>query len=80
MSLKEVLVSPVLKKPLLDQPQDSIILDNFCTVANIPILGTFVEKMIVQKFKMILIKIGYLALFRPGYGTEITLVTLLDYL
>lgn len=75
--LKEALVCPLLKKLLLDP----ITLGNFHPVSNLIFLGKVVEKVVAQQLQQVLGEADHLNLFllgfRPGEGTEATLVALL---
>lgn len=77
-SFKEALMCPRRKKPSMD----STILDNFCPDSHFPYLGKVVEKVVALQMQRILDETDYLdpfqSSFRPGYGTEMALVTVLD--
>lgn len=69
------------KKPSLD----SIILDNFCPVSNLPFLGKVVDKVVVKQLQRTLDEADYLDLFQLGFrqqqqqhGRETALIMLLD--
>ncbi|KAF7251092.1 putative RNA-directed DNA polymerase from transposon BS [Varanus komodoensis] len=76
--LKEAVVRPVLKKASLD-PEMA---DNYRPVANIPFLGTVLERVVAGQLQALLDETDYLdpfqSGFRPGYGTESALVALYD--
>lgn len=78
LSLKEVLVHPLLKKPL----RDPITMNNFHLVSNLPFLRKVVEKEVAQQLQWILDEVDYpdpfQTGFRHGYRMETALVSLLD--
>lgn len=75
---EEPLVCPLLKKPLLIP----IILDNFYPVSEILFLGKVVGKMVSLQLQRILEEMNSLVpfqfSFRPIFGKEIALVTVMD--
>ena len=76
--LKEAELRLLLKKPSLD----ASVLDNYQPVSNIPFLGKVLVHVMVSQLQGFLEEAAYLdpsqSGFRPGYGTETALVTLVN--
>uniref|UniRef100_A0A803TYG3 Reverse transcriptase domain-containing protein n=1 Tax=Anolis carolinensis TaxID=28377 RepID=A0A803TYG3_ANOCA len=77
-SLKMAVIKPLLKKPSLDPTQ----LENFQPISNLPYLGKVLEHVVASELQGFLDDTDFLdpaeSGFRPGHGTETTLVALVD--
>uniref|UniRef100_A0A803TBP9 Reverse transcriptase domain-containing protein n=1 Tax=Anolis carolinensis TaxID=28377 RepID=A0A803TBP9_ANOCA len=77
VSLKLAVIKLLLKKPSLDNS-----LDNYRPISNLPFLGKFVERVVATQLQAFFVETDFLDLaqsgFRPGHGTETTLVALVD--
>ena len=76
--LKEAVVRPLLKKSSLDREN----LNNYRPVANVPVLGKVLERMVEGQLQTLLNETDYLdpfqSGFRPGFGTGTAVVALYD--
>uniref|UniRef100_A0A8D0GH51 Reverse transcriptase domain-containing protein n=1 Tax=Sphenodon punctatus TaxID=8508 RepID=A0A8D0GH51_SPHPU len=74
----EAVVRPLLKKPSLDVD----ILASYRPISNLPFLEKVIERAVALQLQAHLDSIGFLdpfqSGFRPSYGTETTLVALMD--